>query len=272
MAPVFSKKQDSLSTNNLIKTSPNLEVYENKLLNYMRVNYNGETTSTIDNRTYYLANGRWPSDSSVVVLVNGSIVRGGYFTNREMGTVTFTKELNFTDIVTVFVLPSNKFRVGVKISKYTNSTVDYQKFGLTYTSVANKEVELDFLSSPSPTIYPDSLSLLPSPAISTERIYIDYDFVSEENNKELNSRTEWYRRRGGGSFLRVNASNSLPNYDNRTVEKLSDINSKIPQKFDIILKEINSQRLKNQHLNDFRKTKRGKLKKTCLFLLKKLRR
>ena len=27
--------------------------------------------------------------------------------------------------------------------------------------------------------------------------------------------------------------------------KLSDINSKIPQKFDIILKEINSQRLKN---------------------------
>ena len=189
------------------------------------VNYNGETTSTIDNRTYYLANGRWPSDSSVVVLVNGSIVRGGYFTNREMGTVTFTKELNFTDIVTVFVLPSNKFRVGVKISKYTNSTVDYQKFGLTYTSVANKEVELDFLSSPSPTIYPDSLSLLPSPAISTERIYIDYDFVSEENNKELNSRTEWYRRRGGGSFLRVNASNSLPNYDNRTVEKLSDINS-----------------------------------------------
>ncbi|WP_299524264.1 LysM peptidoglycan-binding domain-containing protein [uncultured Lutibacter sp.] len=43
MAPVFSKKQDSLSTNNLIKTSPNLEVYENKLLNYMRDNYNGET-------------------------------------------------------------------------------------------------------------------------------------------------------------------------------------------------------------------------------------
>jgi hypothetical protein len=113
----------------------------------------------------------------------------------------------------------------VKISKYTNSAVDYQKFGLTYTGVANKEVELDFLSSPSPTIYPDSLVLLPSPAISTERIYIDYDFVSEENNKELNTRTEWYRKRGGGSFIRVNASNSLPNYDNRTVEKLSDINS-----------------------------------------------
>ena len=48
IAPFFSKKQDSLSTNNLIKTSPNLEVYENKLLNYMKETYNGETIVVVN--------------------------------------------------------------------------------------------------------------------------------------------------------------------------------------------------------------------------------
>jgi len=48
IAPFFSKKQDSLSTNNLIKTSPNLEVYENKLLDYMKETYNGETIVVVN--------------------------------------------------------------------------------------------------------------------------------------------------------------------------------------------------------------------------------
>jgi len=46
-----------------------------------------------------------------------------------------------------------------------------------------------------------------------------------DNNKELDTKTEWYRSRSNGAYLRVNASNSMPNYDNRTVQKLSDLNS-----------------------------------------------
>jgi LysM repeat protein len=42
MAPLFSKKQTALSANNLVKTSPNLLVYENKLLKHLEETYDGE--------------------------------------------------------------------------------------------------------------------------------------------------------------------------------------------------------------------------------------
>ena len=48
IAPLFSKKQEKLSSVNLIQSSPNLEVYENKLLEYMEDTYNGENIVVIN--------------------------------------------------------------------------------------------------------------------------------------------------------------------------------------------------------------------------------
>lgn len=48
VAPLFSKKQDSLSSGNLVKTSPNLDIYENKLMTYMEKTYKGENVVVIN--------------------------------------------------------------------------------------------------------------------------------------------------------------------------------------------------------------------------------
>ncbi|MFK5957269.1 MAG: LysM peptidoglycan-binding domain-containing protein [Lutibacter sp.] len=48
IAPLYSKKQDSLSAGNLVKSSPNYKVYENKLLAYMEKSYNGENVVVIN--------------------------------------------------------------------------------------------------------------------------------------------------------------------------------------------------------------------------------
>lgn len=42
IAPFYSKKQEIISTNNLIKSSPNMELLEQRLLSHMEQNYKGE--------------------------------------------------------------------------------------------------------------------------------------------------------------------------------------------------------------------------------------
>lgn len=48
VAPLFSKKQGEMSSGNLIQSSPNLEMYENKLLTYMEEIYKGETIVVVN--------------------------------------------------------------------------------------------------------------------------------------------------------------------------------------------------------------------------------
>ena len=48
ISPVYSKKQQSYSAGNLIKSSPNTTVFENRLLTYMEEHYNGENVVVIN--------------------------------------------------------------------------------------------------------------------------------------------------------------------------------------------------------------------------------
>jgi len=48
VAPLFSNKQAELSAANLVQSSPNLEVYEDRLLNYMEETYEGENIVIIN--------------------------------------------------------------------------------------------------------------------------------------------------------------------------------------------------------------------------------
>lgn len=48
ISPVYSKKQQSYSAGNMIKSSPNTTVFENRLLTYMEAHYNGENIVVIN--------------------------------------------------------------------------------------------------------------------------------------------------------------------------------------------------------------------------------
>jgi len=48
VAPLFSKKQDGISDGNLIKSSPNFALYEDRLLAYMKKTYKGENIIVVN--------------------------------------------------------------------------------------------------------------------------------------------------------------------------------------------------------------------------------
>ena len=195
-----------------------------------QANYYGEPTFTIDNKTYFGVNGRWPVDSQVVVLINGSITRGDYFLNREDGAVTFYNELERTDTVTMFILPSNKFRIGVQITEYDQTQANILGYALQYSVVKNADVFSSFINTTQPYLLsvPEitSTSSVGSSVSINERMTLNYDFYSPDGNREQKTQTKWYRFRtisGIGTTLEVFTANSLPNYRNRTVERIADL-------------------------------------------------
>jgi hypothetical protein len=195
-----------------------------------QANYYGEPTFTIDNKTYFGVNGRWPFDSQVVVLINGSITRGDYFINREDGAVTFYNELERTDTVTLFILPSNKFRIGVQITEYDQTQANVLGYALQYSVVKNADVFSSFINTTQPYLLsvPEitSTSSVGSSVSINERMTLNYDFYSPDGNREQKTQTKWYRYReelGIGTTAEVFTSNSLPNYRNRTVERIADL-------------------------------------------------
>ena len=196
----------------------------------VQANYYGEPTFTIDNKTYFAVNGRWPFDSEVVVLINGSITRGDYFLNREDGAVTFYNELERTDTVTIFILPSNKFRIGVKITEYDLSVANVFGYALQYSTVKNADVFSAFVNTTQPYLLsvPEitSTTSVGSSISVNERMTLNYNFYSPNGNREQKTQTKWYRYRevlGIGTTSEVYTSNSLPNYRNRTVERIADL-------------------------------------------------
>ena len=190
----------------------------------------GESTSTVDGRTYRLSNGRWPHDASIIVLVNGHIRRGGYFSNNEEGTVTFASELERTDLVTVFVQHSDVFRVGLELSNYSSGTVLIEDFGLEYTARKNTRLTQQYTNTAAPSL--SNLRLDPSGATIYDRLTLSYEFVSSDSNEESGTKTTWWRSRPGDStsypvvqdgFAQITTENGLPNYNNRTVQRKSDV-------------------------------------------------
>ena len=169
----------------------------------------GENTTTSDNQIYFLSNGTWPVDSQIVVLINNEIVRGYYQEDRSSGAILFDYKLQDLDIVTVFVLPSFSFRIAAKVSLY-DSVDDYVllsglKFGLEYTEIDNEDTALQFSSTVIPEISDNQLRILSSGKSVNdirsihERMYIDYEFSSTQNNKEIDSIIKWYRTRSSST-------------------------------------------------------------------------
>lgn len=204
----------------------------------------GEPASTVDYKTYTLQNGRWPQDATAIVLKNQQIVRGGYWLNPEEGTVTFTKELETSDNVSVYIQHSDYYRVGVEIKNYDPSVdnlgdpipIDIRNFGLFYTTLENPSVLSEYNETQVPSalnvkMLPqnfDEDGVLINPTIY-ERLTIGYDFYSPNNADESGTETKWWRYRSGfsgvGTTQLVNSLTYylIPSYNNRITQKKIDV-------------------------------------------------
>lgn len=210
----------------------------------------GEATTTKDGRTYTLANGSWPKDATAIVIVNDKIVRGGFWLSPDEGTVTFSKERERTDLVTVYIQFQDTFRVGVEIKNYSTSDVTPSNFGLYYTTKSNGRLVFLYEDTSPPSIVDDLVEIIPggyNEPTSTQRLILDYEFYSEDNNTERGTKTTWWRKRPsdpatyslpedpeypGQNFQQMTYENietvgmtdrNFPEYNDRTVERKTDV-------------------------------------------------
>ena len=204
----------------------------------------GEPTTTADYKTYTLINGRWPQDAIAIVLKNQTIIRGGYWLSPEEGTVTFAKELEPTDNVSIYIEHSDYYRVGVEIKNYDPSVdnlgdplpIDIRNFGLFYTTLENPSL----LSEYNQTQVPSALNLKLMPQLFDEngalinptihqRLTVDYNFYSPNSADENGSEIVWWRYRSGyagtGQSQVIASQKYFPitSYNNRITQKKVDI-------------------------------------------------
>jgi len=203
----------------------------------------GEATTTKDGRTYTLVNGGWPHDATAIVLVNKKIKRGGFWLNPDEGTVTFYKERERTDIVTVFIQFAPKFRVGVEIKNFDPVTpVVLDNFGLYYTVRKNLRLVFQYENTNAPEIVGEP-EILPVSCTAYQRMLLEYSYYSPDGNEESETETTWWRKRpadpatyslpaDADGFYQITSenietiginSNALPEYNNRTLERKVDV-------------------------------------------------
>ena len=210
----------------------------------------GEATTTKDGRTYTLANGSWPKDATAIVVVNDKIVRGGFWLSPDDGTVTFSRERERTDLVTVYIQFQKKFRVGVEIRNYSTTDVTPGNFGLYYTTKEDGRLVFLYEDTTPPSIVDNLVEITPNgynEPTSLQRLIVNYDFYSKDGNTERDTKTTWWRKRPsdpatyslpedpdypGQNFQQMTYENietvgmtdrNFPEYNNRTVERKADV-------------------------------------------------
>lgn len=225
----FQRSQSGTTIRVTVRTPPSLYVSR------------GEVSSTRDFKTYYLTNGRWSRDNSVIVLVNDRIIRGGFYTNPEEGTITFTKEREETDKVSVYVEFSDVYRVGVEVRNYDPSVdgsgnpipLDIRNFALFFNTLENVKLQAEVDNTLAP--YVTNQKMLPqefdlsgqliNPTIY-QRLLVDYKFNSPDNASESGTTLRWWRYRSGQSLV----GQTTQVYQGDTYILLSDYNDRITEK------------------------------------------
>ena len=193
----------------------------------------GEGTVSTDYKNYYAINGRWPEDSKVVVLLNNEIVRGRYKLDRYDGKIIFDTNKSASDIVTVFVLQGSVYRLGLKVETYSSVASTSYNFEFTHNTVSNSSVYSYYLNTNIPSLKAESLVLNSDVSYasvgstkqiaSASRMYIDYNYISD--NQQYKPRTRWYRTRTSGGGTTTIELDSTPNYRDRLVQKKADLSA-----------------------------------------------
>lgn len=167
----------------------------------------GEPTITNDFITYYLQNGRIPTDAEVVVLVNQAIYKGEYTVSAYDGFIVFANPLQDSDYVTVFVQFNSKYRAGIQIESYS-SDLTLQNFNFTHTSIPNLNIYNDSLSSTTPLLI--GLPLIePSVVNIDSQMFVSYEYFDDQSAPENGTTIEWWRKRTGIEYVTFDPSASL---------------------------------------------------------------
>jgi hypothetical protein len=169
----------------------------------------GEPTSTYDYKTYYFLNGRIPTDSKVVVLVNQVIFRGSYNIDYYDGAIIFDVSRDSTDYVSVFIKFAEYFRTGLQISTYDASLTAFQSFNLTYTALPDLTTYAESFVSDYPTVV-GTPYFSPTKININDIISLNYNYYDQLNIPEQNSEIYWWRQRTGVEYAVFNSSVSLP--------------------------------------------------------------
>lgn len=193
----------------------------------------GEGTVSTDYKNYYAVNGRWSEDSKVVVLLNNEIVRGGYKLDRYDGKVIFDTNKSSSDIITIFVLQGSTYRLGLKVETYSSTASTTYNFEFTHNTVPNSNVYSHYLNTNIPSLKAESLVLNSDVSYasvgstkqisSASRMYVDYKYLSD--NQQYKPRTRWYRTRVSGGGTTTVELDSTPNYRDRLVQRKADLNA-----------------------------------------------
>lgn len=193
----------------------------------------GEGTVSTDYKNYYAVNGRWPEDSNVVVLINNEIVRGGYKLDRYDGKIIFDTNKSSSDIVTVFILQGSTYRLGLKVETYSSTASTTYNFEFTHNTVSNSNVYSHYLNTNIPSLKAESLvinsdisyaSVGSTKQISSaSRMYVDYNYIS--GNQQYKPRTRWYRTRTSGGGTTTVELDTTPNYRDRLVQRKTDLSA-----------------------------------------------
>ena len=168
----------------------------------------GQPTITYDLKTYYFRNGRVPTDSQVVILVNQEIYKGNYVISAYDGTVTFAKTLNSTDYVTAFVKFADEFRAGLQIETYSPNPLSLQSYNFTYTSIPDLPTYTESYNYAKPILIGSPL-LSPSFPNLDQQLTLSYNYFDDSAAPENNSEITWWRQRTGIEYVTFNPSYSL---------------------------------------------------------------
>lgn len=166
IAPFYSKKQKKLTTGNLVKSSPDLDAYEEKLLNYMSETYNGENIVVINDekpenqsKLWRIVNKLKSFDSiqkiSVVKPVKGVI-----------DSKLFTQKLDTLDKNWVFILSNERVTTSAAINNLKSyvEDVDIKLFALNkgrnFNNINNSFLgKLSFVYATSEFIYGNDIKV-----------------------------------------------------------------------------------------------------------------
>jgi len=168
----------------------------------------GEPTTTTNYKTYYLINGRFPTDAYIVVLVNQIIYRGAYTLSPYDGTITFATNKEITDYVTVFIKFADTFRAGLQILSYTNANLALQSFNFTYTNLDDLPTYAQSFNYSRPSLTGGPFILPVSPNINNS-MSINYIYYDADNTPENGTIIQWWRQRTGIEYITFNPSFNL---------------------------------------------------------------
>ena len=168
----------------------------------------GEPTTTANFKTYYLINGRFPTDAYIVVLINQEIFRGSYTLSPYDGTVTFATTRDATDYVTVFIKFADTFRVGLQIQSYTNNNLSLQNFNFTYTALDDLPTYTESFNYSRPTLTGGPFISPIFPNIN-DLLSVNYIYYDADSTPENGTSIQWWRQRTGIEYAIFNPSYAL---------------------------------------------------------------